>query len=131
MLLGKELHMDFTLVLGLAGAVERFTEVVKPIVASFKFSDDVYKAVVQLVGILIGITLALLAGGSVNLLAGYTQIPQLLGIVITGAVAGLGATGVHVIVDLLYSWRDTVAAPTTTLKKTSMVEVSSTTTPAK
>jgi hypothetical protein len=106
--------MDFTLVLALAGAVERFTEVVKPIIASIKLSDDAYKAAVQFVGILIGIVLALLAGGSVNLLAGYPQIPQLFGIVITGAVAGLGASGVHVFIDLLYSWKDNVNLPTPT-----------------
>lgn len=103
--------MDFTLVLGLAGAVERFTEVAKPIIASFKLSDDAYKAVVQTVSILIGIALAVLAGGSVNLLAYYSQIPQAFGIVITGAIVGLGASGVHVFVDLLYSWRDNSEKP--------------------
>lgn len=115
--------MDFTLVLALAGAVERFTEVVKPIIAGFKLSDDAYKAAVQLVGIVIGVVLALLAGGSVNLLAGYPQIPQVFGIVITGAIAGLGASGVHVFIDLLYSWKDNSTQPTATVTETTTSSV--------
>lgn len=107
--------MDFTLVFALAGAVERFTEVVKPLIANFKLSDNAYKAAVQFVGIVIGIALALLAGGAVNLFVGYPQIPQVFGIVVTGAIAGLGASGVHVIVDKLYSWKDNSTTPTATI----------------
>lgn len=102
--------MDFTLVLALAIAVERFTEVIKPAIASFKLSDEAYAAVLKLIGILTGIVLALVSNTSVNLLSGYPLVPPLLGVIITGAIAGGGSAIVHAAIDLFYGWRDNTEA---------------------
>jgi len=103
--------MDFTLVLALAAGVERFVEAVKPLIASLKLSDETYKAVVQIVGVLIGMGLALLSQDTINLFTGYPQIPTLVGTLLTGAIAGIGSAAVHVVIDLFYGWRDKVMPP--------------------
>lgn len=101
--------MDFTLVVALALGVEAFIEVVKPLIARFGLSDDNYTAVVTLVGILVGMGLALLSQDTINLFTGYPQIPVLVGTLLTGGIAGAGSKVVHVVIDLFYGWRDKVA----------------------
>ncbi len=92
--------------LAIAGAVNRFVELLKPVIKGlpFELSDAVYNAIVQLIAILLGIVMVSLAPG-LNLFVSIPSMTPILGIVLTGAVVGLGAEAIDAIVDLLYSWQ--------------------------
>lgn len=92
--------------LAIAGAVNRFTELLKPVLKGLplQVSDAVYDAIVQLVAILLGIVMIALAPG-LNLFVSIPALSPLLGVVLTGAVVGLGAEAIDAVIDLLYSWQ--------------------------
>jgi uncharacterized protein (DUF697 family) len=98
--------MDIPVILIIASSVNRFVELVKPAIKKFGFTDDVYTAAVQLVAVLVGILIGLIA--QVNLLAFVPTIPPVLGIVITGAFMGFGGDVLNGAIDLLYSWQKPV-----------------------
>jgi len=92
--------------LAIAGAVNRFVEVLKPLIRNLpvELEDKAYEAVVQLVAVLLGIVLVSLAPG-LNLFISIPSLPPVLGVVFTGAVVGLGAEAIDAVIDLLYSWQ--------------------------
>lgn len=97
---------DATPYIAIAAAVNRFVEVLKPAIRNLpiELADEVYNAIVQIVAVLLGIVLVSLAPG-LNLFVSIPAFSPLLGIVLTGAVVGLGAEAIDAVVDLLYSWQ--------------------------
>ncbi len=90
--------------LAISAAVNRFTEVLKPSLKQIPASEEVQEAIIQGVAILLGILLVSLAPG-LNLFVSIPALSPLLGIILTGAVVGLGAEFIDAVVDLLYSWQ--------------------------
>ena len=99
---------DFGAVLACAAAVNRFVEFMRPLVGKLNLSEEVYKSVLVLIAVLSGIAVALM--GKLNLFVGVDGMNDLLGILLTGVVSGLGADVLNAVIDLLYGWRDTVRA---------------------
>lgn len=105
--------MDATLFLALSGAVYKFVEVLKPAVATaaarWGWTDDTRQAMVQLVAVILGVVLAFVAGG-VNMIPASLPVPDVVGVVATGVVIGLGADVVNAVLGLFYGWQKTPAA---------------------
>jgi hypothetical protein len=101
--------MDLTVVLGASVAVNRFVEFIKPYIDKLGFSEDVRKGVLVLVSVLVGILIALLSNGAVNIFTSVPALPPIAGQILTGVLAGFGADVLNAFVKLLY-WRDNLPA---------------------
>lgn len=97
--------MDFSVVLAASAAVNRLVEgLIKPNVRKLPYTTEVQDGLIVFLALLAGVAVALM--GNLTLFTGVPQVPQLFAIVLTGAVIGLGADIIHVLIDFLYSWRD-------------------------
>lgn len=101
--------MDFSIVLAASAAVNRLIESVKPAIRKLPYAVEVQDGLLVFLALLAGIAVALM--GNLSLFAGVATVPPLVAVLLTGAIIGLGADAIHVIIDLLYSWRD-AARPT-------------------
>lgn len=86
-------------------AVNRFVDVVKPSVRSWKISAAYQDAVLKIFAVLLGVMVTLVSNGALNLLADVPRITPLLGAILTGTLIGMGSEVVHGFIDLLYGWR--------------------------
>lgn len=98
--------MDFSVVLAASAAVNRLIEAVKPFVRKWNISTEVQDGVLVILQVLAGIAVALM--GNLSLFTAVPQIPTFAGLMLTGAIIGLGADFIHIIIDFLYGWRDSV-----------------------
>lgn len=98
--------MDFTVVLAASAAVNRFTEAIKPIVRKWKISEAAQDGLLVFIALLAGVAVALM--GNLSLFTGVESIPPFAGLLLTGAIVGLGADAIHIVLDFLYGWRDAV-----------------------
>jgi len=97
--------MDFSVVLAAAAAVNRFVEgLVKPSIRKTPYSVEVQDGLIVFLSLLAGVAVALM--GNLTLFVGVPAVPPLAATLLTGAVIGLGADLIHVVIDLLYGWRD-------------------------
>lgn len=101
---------EFALVFAAAAAVNRFVEFIKPRIDALKFSDATRDGVLVLIAVLTGILIALLSGGAINMFATIYGLPALVGQILTGVLAGLGADVLNAVLGVLYGWRDNTAA---------------------
>jgi hypothetical protein len=101
------IHMDFSVVLAAAAAVNRLVEsLVKPTVRKLPYSVEVQDGIIVFVALLAGIAVALM--GNLSLFTGVPAVPTFAALLLTGAVIGLGADLIHIVIDFLYGWRDVV-----------------------
>jgi hypothetical protein len=112
--------MDFSVVLAASAAVNRFIEAVKPFVRKLNVSVEVQDSVLVVIQVAAGIALALM--GQLNLLIGVPTIPPLVAVILTGAVLGLGADIVNVVVDFLYGWKANVTGTSSSKSTLTVVE---------
>ena len=97
--------MDFGIILAAAAAVNRFVEsLVKPSVRKLPYAVEIQDGLIVFVALLAGIAVALM--GNLTLFIGVPTVPPLAATLLTGAVIGLGSDLIHVVIDLLYGWRD-------------------------
>lgn len=96
--------MDFSVVLAAAAAVNRFLEFVKPRVRALPYSVEVQDSILVFIQVLAGVAVALM--GNLSLFAGVPTIPAPAALFLTGAIVGLGADAIHIVLDFLYGWRD-------------------------
>jgi hypothetical protein len=96
--------------LGMAGAVNRFVEVLKPFLRQWIADDAAYKAVVQLLSIALGIGLASLSP-DLNLFISIPNLTPILATILTGATVGLGADAINAVIGLLYWNKPVTSAP--------------------
>lgn len=97
---------QFGLFFAAAAAVNRFVEFTKPRVNATKWSDEAKGAALTFTAVTAGIATSFL--GHLNLAVSYAAVPELAGVVFTGAVLGIGADFLHVALDLVYGWRDSL-----------------------
>lgn len=116
--------MDFSVILAASATVNRFVAFVKPYIRSLKFSTDVQDGLLILVQVLAGILIALM--GSLNLFVGIPTLPPFAAYLLTGAVVGLGADVINVVIDLLYGWKNNVANPVAAVESTGDVKATAT-----
>lgn len=106
--------MDFSVVLAASAAVNRFVAFVKPYIRQTKFTTEVQDGLLVLVQVLAGIVVALM--GSLNLFVGIPTLPPFAAYLLTGALVGLGADVINVVIDLMYGWKNNVANPPATVQ---------------
>jgi hypothetical protein len=94
--------------LGMAGAVNRFVEVLKPIIRQWVKDSAAYKAVVQVLSILFGIGIASLSP-DLNLFSSIPNLTPILATILTGTTVGLGADAINAVIGLLY-WNKPVTS---------------------
>lgn len=99
--------MDFSVVLAASAAVNRLVEgLIKPSIRKLPYSTEVQDGLIVFAALLAGIAVSLM--GNLTLFVGVPQIPTLVGVILTGAVIGLGSDLIHIVLDFLYSWRDNI-----------------------
>ena len=98
--------MDFSVVLAASAAVNRLVEAIKPAIRKTAFSTDIQDGLLVVIAVLAGIAVSLMGG--LSLFTGVPTVPPLGGLILTGAIVGLGADAIHIVIDFLYSWRDAV-----------------------
>ena len=79
------------------------THILHPLKARYPQVNQHYNAIVTGAGILLGIAMALGAGEQVDFLAvaGFTKFHAIVGIVLSGALVGLGENAIHGAYDLV------------------------------
>ena len=100
--------MDINVFLAAAAAVNRFVEVVKPIIKNRVAAPDIQEAVIVLVATLAGIALALTA--QINMLPDVVRLNETVEVILTGCVLGLGADAVNALFGLFYNWKDSIGS---------------------
>lgn len=101
--------MDISIVLAAAAAVNRLVEFLKPYMRKLHYTESVQDGLLVLTALLAGVAVALM--GNLSLFTGVANVPATAGLVLTGAVIGLGADFIHIVFDFLYGWRDRVVPP--------------------
>jgi hypothetical protein len=96
--------MDFSIVIAASAAVNRLVESIKPAIRKLPYAVEVQDGILVFLSLLAGIAVALM--GNLSLFVGVASVPAFVAVLLTGAIIGLGADAIHVIIDLLYSWRD-------------------------
>ena len=94
------------LLIVLCGSVNRIVELAKRALAQTALSAETRSVLVLAIQLIAGIFAVGLAG--VNLLAD-TPAPELIGLIVTGLVVGLGSEAVHVVVSLVKALAPTPA----------------------
>jgi hypothetical protein len=107
------LAAQFGIFFAAAAAVNRLVEFVKPRINATSLSEDGKKAALTFVAVAAGIAAAI--AGQLNLAVSASNVPPAAGIMFTGALLGLGADTLHIILDLVYGWRDMITSPPSSL----------------
>lgn len=98
--------MDINVFLAAAAAVNRFVEVIKPLIKNRIAAPDIQEALIVLVATVAGIALALIA--QLNIMPDVVHLNETFEVVLTGCVLGLGADAVNAIFGLFYTWKDSI-----------------------
>lgn len=96
------------ILLALCATVNRVVEISKRLLAQTSLSAETRSVLVLAIQLIAGIFAVGLAG--VNLLAD-TPAPELIGLIVTGLVVGLGSEAVHVVVSLVKALTPTITSP--------------------
>lgn len=96
------------ILLALCATVNRVVEISKRSLAQTSLSAETRSVLVLAIQLIAGIFAVGLAG--VNLLAD-TPAPELIGLIVTGLVVGLGSEAVHVVVSLVKALTPTITSP--------------------